>query len=250
MKSLILISSLFVTAACSVEVKEPKKDIGTSTATSTETSTSTKTSSSKDNLSPTRGICSFDADPNKGCLKATIASTRLAIGDFFYEIGPKELTQSFTSDIQSIAGLEPGQYLVAARTINQKNFFEQFTVGTEGSHTTYQAFHTGLGNLSVNKMFAGYYQVFISKDFDFLVYSKTKEHVGFRCVYIYTSIPVNIEMGIETALPEAIASFELKVYNQSCTGNGKLKTKTNTSSTVSNQNETEESTGTNTNTSL
>jgi hypothetical protein len=78
MKKNLLAIAVFV-SACSVNLPEEKPK--------PEDTPPTQTTPTSHITNPNKDICSYNKDPDKGCLKATISGSELTIGDFSYGIG-------------------------------------------------------------------------------------------------------------------------------------------------------------------
>jgi hypothetical protein len=209
MKKSFLVTAIFATA-CSINLPEekPKPE---------ETSPSTQVAPHIAN--PTKDICSYNKDPDKGCLKATISGSELTIGDFSYSIGVKAFARQFNTDLQSSGQIELNKEdtLEFSQRVTVQNFYSNFIITIEGTHTTYAATQTGLGNLVINGMSPGLYSVLLSKDFELKILNKGQV-VGYRCVTVWSRLRAEIASGQETPFPEAISQFEMEIFNNSCSG--------------------------------
>lgn len=215
----ILIASLFV-ISCSAEIKTPPNE----QIEDEDKKTSSKaTQEEPAEARPNKGICSFRSDPNKGCVKAVIASSELYIGNFYYQFGSKEFGRKFATDLEDESNLSNGDSLALGRKVTQHNFFNGWTIALEGNHTTYQVYHSGLGNLQVNGMAPGFYNILLFKEFELRILDEEDDIIGYQCATIYASRPIDVLAGEETALPETISEFELEIFEESCSGSKKVK---------------------------
>lgn len=222
MKNTFLLTFLSVILfSCSVEVKEPGQE---NTSPDDEATPEVVVPAERN---PLQGMCSFNNNPNKGCLKATIANADLYVGDFYYNLGPAEFARVFAEDLQDSyhVSLEVNEHLELTRQVTHQNFYQSFRAGVEGAHTTYNAFHTGLGNIRIDNMSPGYYEVQLSKEFELRVVNDTYQVTGYICAVIWAQRPVDIQFGKESSLGESVSEFELRVFDQSCSGTKKVKTK-------------------------
>lgn len=218
--------SLFL-VACGTEIKQPPQDDPNAKKTTEPPKTE---ATNKPN--PLEGVCSFSK--NKGCIKATISSTRLSIDSFFYEMGIKGFAKNFPSDLvdSDMVSIETDQKLMFNRTVTEQNFHSNFSIIIEGDNTTYDSINDNLGNLIVNNVTPGRYTILLSKDFDLKVLDSNSKIVHYRCVTIWSRQQVDILSDQPTALPEAISEFNLSAYKEeeSCSG-AKVKTPTPTTTT-------------------
>ena len=211
---------------CSVEPYQGEDESaqeGSQSSTSTEES---ETISEEYVVNPLKDVCSYNNDPDKGCLKAVIAGANLAVGDFFYEVGPKEFGRSFASDLvyQGYVDLEADETLEFSRRVNERTFYSNFHAAIEGSHSTFAARHTGLGNLQIDNASPGTYDVQLSREFSMRVLDAENKIVSHRCILIWTTETTNVEPGEESALGLSIAEFEMKIFDTSCTGSASTRT--------------------------
>lgn len=199
-------------ASCSLEVTDPQK-------TDQMENPETEQEESAHEPNPLKDICSYRKDKDKGCLKATISTTELSVGDIYYPLGVEQFVKSFDKDFAEAreANLGKKETLEFSRRQSLQKFYSNFNITVEGSHTTYPAYHVGLGNIQVNGMAVGYYNVLVSKEFDLQVL-KNGDLVGYRCVILWAREFVDIQAGKETALPTPISEFELEVYEETCSG--------------------------------
>jgi hypothetical protein len=203
--------------ACGVEVKTPQ----TETKESPQQPTQTQDAAEKTDPNPLDGVCSYNDDESKGCLKATIASTNLSVDGVIYEMGIKEFARNFPTDLveNQVVELEEDQTIDFSRRVTEKNFHSNFSVIVEGSHTTYDSINLGQGNIQVNDMAPGRYTISLSKDFDLKVTNIDGQTVGFKCATVETNVQVEVRMGRETAYTEAISEFEVRVdRDRNCAG--------------------------------
>lgn len=220
MKSLISLPLFLVLMACGVEVKSPTTEDPNATKTKTDSSTQTTKPSSDGSTSLPLGLCSFETQKSRGCLKASIASTQFVIGQFSYPSGIKEFGRKFADDIQDsqLVDLQDGQTLQFVIPITIYNFHSGFYGVVEGSGVTYEAFHTGSGNLRLDNIVPGYYGVSLYRDFDLKVVNEQNKIVGYKCASMYTRRDVNVEISKETLLGQQINEFELSIFDKSCSG--------------------------------
>ena len=213
MKSTSLVLALLL-AGCTVQ--DPSK----ATDKPADTTTTKAPQEVKPGSKPNEGICSFSNDPNKGCLKAVIAGSNLSVGDFQFDLGVIAFVRSFDKQLTSsnYFGLPAGQSVAFSNATTVNNFFYNFGVTVEGSNTTYSAISTGLGNLQVNNMTVGTYNVVVSKQFDLKVLNATNQTIGHRCVVIWSNQGVDIVAGTETPLAHPIGQFNLSTFDESCSG--------------------------------
>ena len=175
----------------------------------------------------TKDVCSYNSDRNKGCMKAVIASSELYVGDYYYSFGPKEMARKFARELQDNPqmDLEMTETLELTRRVSHANFFGGWTIALEGAHSTYQVHHTGLGNLRVDDMSPGFYNVLLVKEFELRVLDEEQDIVGYRCAIIYARRPIDVIAGRETAFKESISEFEVEVFRESCSGTKKAQKK-------------------------
>lgn len=207
--STIVLATMFT--ACSVQPPEDKKKDAPDQTTAGTTTPHV--------ANPTKDICSYNKDPDKGCLKAAISGSELTIGEFSYEIGVKAFARTFNSDLAVSNEVEmvKGTTLEFSQRVTVQNFYSNFAISIEGSHTVYSAVSMGLGNLQVNEMSPGSYSILVSKDFDLKVMSGSTV-VGNKCAIVWARRSVEIAAGHETPLTEAISEFELQIFDTSCSG--------------------------------
>jgi hypothetical protein len=80
-----------------------------------------------------------------------------------------------------------------------------------------------LGNIQVNGMASGYYELMIFKSFEMLVVnSENNETIGRLCAIVSSIQPVIIEPGTESVLDQPVSDFSLDVYPESCSGSSAL----------------------------
>jgi len=213
MKSTSLVLALLL-AGCTVQ--DPSKAADKPT----DTTTTKVPQEVKPGSKPNEGICSFSNDLNKGCLKAVIAGSNLSVGDFQFDLGVIAFVRSFDKQLTSsnYFGLPAGESVAFSNATTVNNFFYNFGVTVEGSNTTYSAISTGLGNLQVNNMTVGTYNVVVSKQFDLKVLNATNQTIGHKCVVIWSNQGVDIVAGTETPLAHPIGQFNLSTFDESCSG--------------------------------
>ena len=197
--------------SCSVDIPDPNDQ--------PEETETTETTDGAYEVNPTKDICSYRKDKNKGCLKATISSTELSVGDTYYPLGVEQFVRTFDEDLGDTraVNLNEKESLAFAKKQTLHKFYSNFNITVEGAHTTYPAYHVGLGNIQVNGMAVGYYNVLVSKEFDFYVLKNDKE-IGYKCAIVWARQTIEVVAGRETALPQPISEFEVEVYSESCSG--------------------------------
>ena len=213
MKSTSLALVLLLTA-CVVQPPDPNKE-------SDKTGTTSKVvPETKPGSQPNEGICSFSKDPNKGCLKAVISGSNLSVGDFQFDLGVIAFVRSLDKQLTSsnYFNLRAGESVVFSNATTVNNFFYNFGVTVEGSNTTYSAISTGLGNLQVNNMTVGTYNIVVSKQFDLKVLNTSSQTIGHKCVIIWSTQGVDIVSGAETPLAHPIGQFNLSTFDEGCSG--------------------------------
>ena len=210
--------------ACTVTATDPSKQSnpnGTDTSSANGSGTNTTlTNSTIIAPDPLEGICSFGNNKNLGCLKFLIGTTNLSIGPFQYDLGVAQFVKEFMVDVANEHSIPVGlnQTLQMSKTLSTFNFFDNFYVSVEGGFTTYPAVNTGYGNLVVDKMSSGNYNVTISKDFELRVVNKNGSLASAYCVTIWSSRQMVVQAGQESASRSPINTFDYKVYNQGCNG--------------------------------
>jgi len=220
MKTLISITLLGLLTACGVEVKDPSpKQEPTTNDDKDDTSTNPKQPDSSSEELPL-GLCSFETKKSRGCLKASIASTQLVIGPFNYQAGIREFTREFLNDLvdSEYLALEDGETLGFVIPVTTFNFHNGFYGVVEGQGVTYEAFHTGSGNMRIDNVVPGYYGVTLIRDFDLKITNSNGKIVEYLCASMYTRRDVSVQEGKEAVLGQQINEFELNIYEKSCSG--------------------------------
>ena len=220
MKTRILTSIIFsMSIGCSVDPGALKDNQSTQNRNDTKVETP-----QAQPVNVNKDICSFDKDQNKGCLKAVITNTNLQIGELNYQMGPVEFARNFPDDLvtQGRVTVPDKNTLEFVYPITQSSFFGKFYIAVEGSHTTYAAYNTGMGNLLVNSMSPGFYNVSVFKEFDLKIVNEKNVTKQYVCATIFTQQAVNVVPGTETPMPSSITTFDLKVYKGSCNGVTKI----------------------------
>lgn len=219
MKTLISFSLFLALSACGVEVKAPNEE-GSDKDTSDESPTTDSSNNGPTNKELPLGLCSFETSKSRGCLKASIASTQFVIGPFIYQTGIREFARNFPSDLEDsdYVELKDGESINFVTPITIYNFHSSFYGVVEGLGVTYEAFHTGSGNLRLDNIVPGYYGVSLNRDFDLKIVNQNGKTVGYKCASIFTRREASIEVGKETLLGQQINEFELTIYDKSCSG--------------------------------
>lgn len=179
-------------------------------------------------LNPNKDICNYSKDPDKGCLKAVIANSNLYVGEMVYAMGAMDFIKKFPQDLvlNNHIALKDKEQLKFTYTISPNSFYERFFIAAEGTHTSYPAYNTGLGNLYINSMSPGSYGILIYKEFDMKIVDKDNSVVQYMCVSISTNQQVEVMSGKETGMSHSINTFEIDIEETSCNGIS-VKTKVN-----------------------
>jgi hypothetical protein len=227
----VFLVSLFLTA-CGVEVttpkpEEPKKDPLPTTKVDTKVSP----------YSP----CTYKE--NLGCIKAIVSTTKLTVGNLYYDLGviafaknlPKDLADIFNQERKELH-LKDNQTLEFSRIVTLQNFHSNFNIITEGDSQIYRAINPGDGSIQINNMFPGSYTIQVTKEFDLKVLEGDKT-VGYTCILISATYLVDILSDQSTTLPQSVSQFDLTLPREgderkSCNGT-KVRTDSSPSSSSS-----------------
>ena len=217
MKTILLTSLAFLFVACSAEVR-PVDDTTSEQITSDVDDESTDTATEPTSV-VTNDLCKIRRE-GRGCLRATVSTAELYVGPFYYEIGVQQFAREFPEDMLSENMPEyPADYGIDFfRKITNKTFYNGFTFLVEGSHTAHTARHTDLGNIQIDDLHTGSYDVLISREFDLRVTDYNDRFVGYKCAVLWTREYIDVEEGRASTFNAPLSSFEVTIYDESCSG--------------------------------